>query len=211
MRWVPLALLLVTASAQAQDAGVEPYWQARRAGAVGIVAGRVFAEPRTPTASPKAIPGTTVTLLPRSAALLTQLERLKQRARDSSTAFAAAAPAMRKAMEVYERELLQAGAPDLTPLVLVDSEGVFRIEDVPAGSWLLLAWHSTPVDLSTSKTKAKERGLYQPQPRVQGFRSVTVWLRELSVAGGATVTEKLTDRSVWFQGVAEDKVLDTGR
>jgi len=42
MRWVPLAVLLVTASAQAQDAGVEPYWQARRAGAVGVVAGRVF-------------------------------------------------------------------------------------------------------------------------------------------------------------------------
>jgi hypothetical protein len=211
MRWVPLALLLVTASAQAQDVGVEAYWQARRAGAVGVVAGRVFAESRTPTASPRAIPGTTVTLLPRSAALLTQLERLKQRARESSTAFAAAAPAMRKAMEAYERELLQAGAPDLTPMVLVDSEGAFKIEDVPAGSWLLLAWHSTPVNLSTAKTKAKERGLYQPQARVQGFQSVTVWLREVSMVGGATVTEKLTDRNGWFQGVAEEKLLDTGR
>ncbi len=211
MRWVPLALLLVTASAQAQDVGVEAYWQARRAGAVGVVAGRVFAESRTPTASPRAIPGTTVTLLPRSVALLTQLERLKQRARESSTAFAAAAPAMRKAMEAYERELLQAGAPDLTPMVLVDSDGAFKIEDVPAGSWLLLAWHSTPVNLSTAKTKAKERGLYQPQARVQGFQSVTVWLREVSMVGGATVTEKLTDRNGWFQGVAEEKLLDTGR
>jgi hypothetical protein len=211
MRWVPLALLLVTASAQAQDVGVEAYWQARRAGAVGVVAGRVFAESRTPTASPRAIPGTTVTLLPRSVALLTQLERLKQRARESSTAFAAAAPAMRKAMEAYERELLQAGAPDLTPMVLVDSDGAFKIEDVPAGSWLLLAWHSTPVNLSTAKTKAKERGLYQPQARVQGFQSVTVWLREVSMVGGATVTEQLTDRNGWFQGVAEEKLLDTGR
>jgi hypothetical protein len=210
MRWVPLALLLVTASAQAQDVSVEAYWQARRTGAVGVVGGRVFAESRTPTASPRPIPGTTVTLLPRSVALLTQLERLKQQARESSTAFAAAAPAMRKAMEVYERDLLWAGAPDLTPMVLVDSEGMFRIEDVPAGSWLLLAWHSTPVDLSTPKTKAKERGLYQPQARLQGFQSVTVWLRELAVVGGATVTEKLTDRSVWFQGVAEERVLDTG-
>jgi hypothetical protein len=211
MRWLPLALLLVTASAQAQDVGVEAYWQARKAGAVGVVAGRVSAESRTPTASPRAIPGTTVTLLPRSAVLLTQLERLKQRARESSTAFAAAAPAMRKAMEVYERELLQAGAPDLTPMVLVDSEGAFRIEDVPAGSWLLLAWHSTPVNLATAKTKAKERGLYQPQARLQGFQSVTVWLREVSVVRGATVTEQLTDRNGWFQGVAEEKVLDTGR
>jgi hypothetical protein len=210
MRWMPLALLLVTASAQAQDVSVEAYWQARRAGALGVVGGRVFAESRTPTASPRPIPGTTVTLLPRSAALLTQLERLKQQARESSTAFAAAAPAMRKAMEVYERDLLRAGAPDLTPMVLVDSEGVFRIEDVPAGSWLLLAWHSTPVDLSTPKTKAKERGLYQPHARLQGFQSVTVWLREVAVVGGATVTEKLTDRSVWFQGVAEERVLDTG-
>jgi hypothetical protein len=154
--------------------------------------------------------GTTVTLLPRSEALLARLERLKAQARESSTAFTAAAPAMRKAKEVYERELLHAGAPDLTPMVLVEPDGGFRIDDVPAGAWVLLAWYSTPVNVSTPKDKIRERNVYQPQPGLRGFQSVTVWLREVSVTGGATATVELTDRNGWFRGVAEERALDAG-
>lgn len=211
MRAAVLALLLLASSAEALDVSVEPYRQARQTRALGVVTGRVYAEQRTLRVAARPMTGTTVTLLPRSEALLARLETLKAQSRESSTAYTAAAPAMRKAKEVYERELLHAGAPDLTPMVLVDRDGGFRIDDVPAGAWLLLAWHSTPVDVSTPKATSRERGLYQPQPRLHGFQSVTVWLREVSVTGGATATVELTDRNGWFRGVVEERSLDAGR
>ena len=211
MRAAVLALLLLASSAEALDVSVEPYRQARQTRALGVVTGRVYAEQRTLRVPARPMTGTTVTLFPRSEALLARLETLKARSRESSTAYTAAAPAMRKAKEVYERELLHAGAPDLTPMVLVDRDGGFRIDDVPAGAWVLLAWYSTPVDVSTSKAKPRERDLYQPQPRLHGFQSVTVWLREVSVTGGATATVELTDRNGWFRGVVEERMLDTGR
>jgi hypothetical protein len=212
MRRVLLALcLLGAASAQAQDAGVDAYWQARKAGSVGIVEGRLFSQPTTPTGKPRPLAGVTVTLLPRAADLLAKLERLKQRARESSSSFAAAAPGMFRAREAYEHQLLTAGAPDLASMVQATPEGTFRFEEVPAGAWVVLAWQATPVDLSSQKMKAKERNLYLPQTRLQGFHSVTIWLRELNVTGGAAVTEEFTDRNSWFRGVVEDRVLDTGR
>jgi hypothetical protein len=211
MRAVALALLLVTASAEALEVDIEPYRTARRAGALGVVAGRVYSEPRTPRAQVQPFTGTTVTILPRSEALLATLERLKEGSRESSTAFTAAAPAMRKAQETYERELLHAGAPDLTPMIAVDQAGGFRIDDVPAGAWILLAWHSSPVDVSTEKQKSKQRNPYLPRTRLQGYQAVTVWLRELTVAGRETAMLDLTDRNGWFRGVIEERVLDTGR
>jgi hypothetical protein len=210
MRSAVLALLLLGSSAEALDVSVESYRQARQTRALGVVAGRVYAEQRTLRVPALPMTGTTVTLLPRSEALLARLERLKAQARESSTAFTAAAPAMRKAKEVYERELLHAGAPDLTPMVLVEPDGGFRIDDVPAGAWVLLAWYSTPVNVSTPKDKIRERNVYQPQPGLRGFQSVTVWLREVSVTGGATATVELTDRNGWFRGVAEERALDAG-
>jgi hypothetical protein len=210
-------VLLLAGSAEALDVSIEPYQEAQRAGAVGVVAGRAVAEPRTLRTPAQPLTGTTVRLLPRSEALMTRLERLREASRDSSTAFAAAAPAMRRAHEVYERELLEAGAPDLTPMVLVDQDGAFRIDDLPAGAWVLVAWHSAPVDVSTSKKSTSKkletgkRSPYRPQSKLQGYQAVTIWLRELTVAGGATVTVELTDRNGWFRGVIEERVQDTSR
>jgi hypothetical protein len=228
MRAAGLALLLVGGAAEALDVSVEPYREAQRTGALGAVAGRVAAEPRTPGGLPQPFIGTTVMLLPRSEVLVSELQALRDGSRESSRAFAEAAPAMRKAQEAYERELLEVGAPDLTPLVLVDRDGSFRIDDVPAGAWVLIAWHGVPVavsepkpksrspkpnqpDMSGLKPRSRPRNPYQPRPRLQGYQPVTVWLQTLTVAGGATATVELTDRNGWFRGVIEERVLDTGR
>jgi hypothetical protein len=211
MRAGLLGLCLVASTAHALDVHVEPYREARRAGALGVVEGRIYAEPRTPSGRALPMTGAIVTLVPWSAALEARLQRLKEQSRESSTSFAGTAPAMRKAKEDYERELLQAGAPDLGMIVAVDAAGAFRIPDVPAGAWLMLAWHSLPIDASTPKTTPKERSLYQPRARLQGYQSVTVWLRDVKVTGGTVATLDLTDRNGWFRGVVEERVLDAGR
>ncbi|TMQ17967.1 MAG: hypothetical protein E6K82_20620 [Candidatus Rokuibacteriota bacterium] len=206
-----LALVLLAGTAEALDVPLEPYRAASLTGVVGTVTGRIYAEARTPNGPVQPLTGTTVTLLPRSQALILELERLKEQSRQSAKAFTAAAPAMRKAQEAYERALLQAGAPDLAPRISVAADGAFRLTEVPAGDWLVVAWHSAPVDTSTPQGSARERQIYQLDKRLTGFQSVTVWLREVAVARGETASLELTDRNGWFRGVIEEKVLDTGR
>ena len=206
-----LAILLLAASAQALEVNLDAYRDARRAGALGAMAGRAVAEPRSLSAAAQPLTGTIVAVLPRSEALMARLERLKEGARESSTAFAAAAPAMRRTREAYERELWEAGAPDLTPTVLVDAEGGFRIDDLPAGAWLVFAWRTMLVDVSGEKLKARERSLFLSRARLRGFQSVTIWLRAVELAGGATARIELTDRNAWFRGVVEERAPDTGR
>jgi hypothetical protein len=206
-----LTVALAALPAEALDVGVPAYREAAQSGAVGTVAGRAYAESRTPAGPPQPLTGTIVTLMPRSQALLLSLERLKEDARRSSSTFVAAAPAMRRRQEAYERELLEAGAPDLAPRLAVGADGAFRVPDVPAGAWLVVAWHSVPFDVSAAKSKGRDRQLYQLGPRMTGYQAVTIWLRELTVVPGETVSAELTDRNAWFRGVIEEKTLDAGR
>jgi len=208
---VPALLLLLAGAAAALDVDVAAYRQAGLAGEVGAVSGRVAEESRTPSGQPRPLAGTTITLLPRSQALVLELERLKERARRSSHDFTAAAPAMRAAQDGYERALLVAGVPDLSPRVLVAADGTFRLTELPAGAWLVLAWHSTAVNTSAPKSRPRERQLYQLDKRLTGYQAVTVWLQEVAVARGQTAEVELTDRNEWFRGVIEEKVLDAGR
>jgi len=207
-----LLALALAAGAEALDVGVAPYREAAQTGQVGVVSGRVYGESATPSGPPRRLPGVvTVTLLPRSQALLTSWERFKDDARGSSKAFVAAAPAMRKTQESYERELLLAGAPDLAPRVAVGADGAFRIADVPAGAWLVVVWQSAPVDVSSPKVRGRERHLYQLEGRLTGYQAVTIWLREVTVGRGETATVDLNDRNEWFRGVIEEKGLNTVR
>src|SRR5437764_2925583 len=83
-----LLALALAAGAEALDVGVAPYREAAQTGQVGVVSGRVYGESATPSGPPRRLPGVvTVTLLPRSQALLTSWERFKDDARGSSKAF----------------------------------------------------------------------------------------------------------------------------
>ena len=205
-----LVIVLAAASAEALDVSLEPYRQAAQANEVGVVAGHVYEESRKPGGPVKPLTGAAVALLPRSEALLTSLERFKDDARGSSKAFTAAAPAMRRAQEALERALVHAGAPDLAPRAGVGGDGAFRITDVPAGAWLVLVWHSTSQEVSAPKSSGREGNIYQLPGRTTGFQAVTVWLREVTVAPGETVSLDLNDRNEWFRGVIEEKRRDAG-
>ena len=63
-------------------------------------------------------------------------------------------------------------------------------------------------DVATARINPKERALFPALSRLRGFQSVTVWLREVSVAGGTTVSIELNDRNQWFRGVIEERLLD---
>jgi hypothetical protein len=211
MRAALLAVLLLAGAAEAFDVALEPYRQAQKAGALGVVTGRAYADPRRPGGPPTPLAGTVVALVPRSEALLGTLERLRAQARDSLPAFREAAPRMRRAREALERELLEAAAPDLALLTQVASDGGFRFEEVPAGAWVVFGWQAVPAEMSGRRPSAKDRQTYRLPPRLVGYEAVTVWLREITVTGGETASVELTDRNGWFRGVSEERVRDADR
>ena len=206
-----LLALVLAGSAEALDVDVTPYRQAALGKDVGTVTGRVYEESRKPNGPVHPLAGATLILMPRSEGVLASLQRFKEDARASSKAFAAAAPAMRRAEEAYERELVTAGVPELASRAAADGDGRFHLGDVPAGAWMLLVWHSVPTEVSTPKARGREHQTFQLPGRTTGFQAVTVWLRELTVARGETVSVELTDRNEWFRGVIEEKAPSTGR
>jgi len=206
-----LVLVTVAGHAHALDVPVATYLQSLSAREVGVVEGRVYEHRRKPQAPDVALPGASVVLVPRSEALGRALEDLKRHSRDSATTYRDAVSRMRRAKEAYERELSAAGAGDLVRPLSVDAEGGFRASDVPAGEWVVIASHAEFVSTSTARATAKERDRYRVSPRVTGHETVRLWMYPVVVTRGERTVVELTDRNVWFSGIAENRVMDTGR
>jgi hypothetical protein len=212
--WAMLALILIAGPAVAAvDVDLTRYTAADRAGAAVSVTGRAFAERRKPDAPDTPLVGASVVALPRSEALVRRLEQLREGARDSANAFRDAALLMQKAREAYERELWDAGAPQLVRNAVVDSSGRFDLGRLPEGRWMIVAvWdrseHSR--DVKPERKERKERELYLPAPRLTGYRSRLVWLRDVAVSGAEPAALEFTDRNVWFSGVVEERTQDAG-
>ena len=210
-RAVVTALVLWTvAEAYALDADLEAYRRAAAGGAVGTIAGRAYAERRTPGEAEQPLVGTVVTLLPRSAEIMARLEKIKAGARDSQRDFLGSATAIRHAREAYELALWEAGFPELVRATVVDGTGAFAFTDLPAGEWMLIAARSVFVNKASPRVTPRERQVYTPRLRLIGYDAVSVWLGELTVSRGRSEAVELVDRSVWFTGVVEERVLDAG-
>jgi hypothetical protein len=205
-----LALFVTAAPAQPIDVELGPYLAAFSTSNIGTVSGRVYEERRRPRDPDHPLASTVVMLVPRSAALVQRLEALRRAARESAAGYRAAAPGIRQARDEYETALWQAGAPHLAPVVATGDDGSFRIADVPAGAWLLIAWHADHQG-KTPKRSPREERLYAAGRRLIGFDAVQVWVRDVTVARGTSEPEELNDRNVWFNGVEEDTMLDAGR
>ena len=212
--WAPLALALVAGPALAAvDVDLTGYTAADRAGAAVPVTGRAFAERPKPDAPDTPLVGASIVAVPRSEALLRRLEQLREGARDSANAYRGAALLMQRAREAYERELWDAGAPELVRNAVVDSSGRFDLGRLPEGRWIIVAVWDRTVHSRSAKPERKERRereLYVPAPRLTGYRSRLVWLRELAVSGTQPAALELTDRNVWFSGVVEERTQDAG-
>jgi hypothetical protein len=209
--WPLLALPLIAGPATAAiDVDLTRYTDAERTGAAVAVTGRVFAERRKVDGAELPLAGASVVAVPRSEALLRRFEHLREGARESATAYRDAALLMQRAREAYERELWEAGAPQLVRNAVVDSTGRFDLGSLPEGRWIVVAVWDRAVNAKAAKPDNKERGVYLPTPRLTGYRARLVWLREVAVSRADPTSLELTDRNVWFSGVVEERVQDAG-
>ena len=209
--WVlGVTALAATALAQGIDVPLDRYRAASSGGEVGTVRGRAFAERSKPSVSDLPLAGTVVALLPRSDAWFVSLQAIKRGARDSVETYRDAAPAVRRSRDAYEKTLWEAGAGDLPQTATVDTEGVFTLDNVPAGAWILLASRSTYVNKTPllrpgPPPPPRPPSPFLPPDKLLGYYVVTYWLREITVAPGATEALELTDRNAWLTGVLEER------
>ena len=189
------------------DVDVQRYLRAPRGASVEV---RAYEEGRRPNAPNVPLKDTAVILVPRSAALLARLAAIKESARDSLANYRGAAVAMRRAREDFERALWEAGAVPLALSSTVDGAGHVSFQSVPAGAWILMAWRS--VTLDTHSEKAGRRAhLFTLEGSVEGYRVVSVWMRELTIDATGRQAAELTDRNAWFSGIEEVKRKGAGR
>ena len=217
MRLALAAALLGLASLAAAptlDAPIDRYREAAGGRELGAIKGRAFHERRRPSGAELPYAGTAVSVLPRSETWLFRLNAIKSAARESTDTYRRAAVAVREAREAYEKSLLEAGAGDLSQGATVDAEGRFTLEGVPAGPWVLLAYHAAyvhkapqerPVVPGTPGRPQAPPLPYLPGDRLAGFSVMTYWLREITVVGAGVETVELTDRNAWFTGIAESR------
>lgn len=214
MTWALLVVVLMTtllgrAAAEPLDVAVEPYRGAARSGALGTVAGQAVEEGGRPGEPHRPLDALAVTLVPRSPALLAKFDGIRRRARAGDRAYRTSAPALVEARRVYERALSDAGAGELVRFTAGGPDGTFEVAGLPAGQWLLIAERAVFVERPGPAPSKREREIYVPTPRLKGYYTVTVWLRELTVAAGRMEHVELNDRNAWMIAISEDR-RDTG-
>jgi hypothetical protein len=169
---------------------------------VGTVRGTALGIGPKATSPPVALTGLALVLVPRSDALLEDLERVKRQSRDSMAAYRKAVPEMRNIFDAFVQGFRGPTGALIIPRATVDDSGRFALDEVPVGQWVLIGRRSVSVDRPFKDTR-KETGTYQAQPRLVGYERVMLWLQTITIEPGAGQTVELTDRNVWFEGVEE--------
>lgn len=211
----PLALAWALASAAPPTEDLPellvPIRAASEAGRVGQITGTVAFQRRTPRDPPVAVPDVTLVLLPRSAALVRELEQVKRNARESEARYLRAVTDMLQLAEQYQQAIRKAGAGGLVFSVKSDPGGEFVFSRVPAGEWLLLGRHDVLHPMPPPRLRRRERETFLLGPLAVGYRTVTYWLRELRVVQGDPVRVELTDRNPWFTGILQEREKPSGQ
>ncbi|MGH7309664.1 MAG: hypothetical protein ACREK6_13290 [Candidatus Rokuibacteriota bacterium] len=195
----------------ALDVPTEDYRKAAAAGAVGVVAGRAVGDPQRPGEPPPSLPDVGVTLVPRSSALLVELDRIRTQARQEPDAFRSSARAVARARQNFERALAEAGTADLVRFTAVEPDGAFVLERIPAGAWVLIAQRAVFVPKLGTAPSRRERESFGSRSHLSGYYAVTIWLRTLSVRPGESESVELTDRNAWMRAIAEERSPEGGR
>ncbi|MBI4610174.1 MAG: hypothetical protein HY726_14340 [Candidatus Rokubacteria bacterium] len=192
-------------AAQGLDVRLQDYREAARAGVVGTVTGRVYVERAKPDGADTPLADVAVILVPHSEKLLGDLEALKREARHSLAAYHDAAARIQGRLEAYGAAVAAAAGAQVMRAAQVNADGMFRLDGIPAGQWLLYAARALFVPIHGSVPTKQERKLFRLRDPVRGHRAITAWLRELTVAGGEVEVVELTDRNRWFTGMVEER------
>lgn len=184
---------------------ISAYLAAASAGTAGEVAGRAYEERRRPDVADRPLEGTMVTLLPQPAPLASRLDDIRRGARSSDAAFRTAVSRMLQAVQDHESAVRALGGTHLILTGSAGPDGVFVFPGVPAGAWLVLARHEMPIPGNGGRIGRKDQQMYRIGPRLDGYRSIRLWLREIEVAAGRAETVEVHDRNVWFSGIVETR------
>ncbi len=203
---LPLAVTAWAPPASAQDRRelVAPYLRALEASAVGEVNGRAYGEPSRPSGGPVPVAGVSVLLVPFAAEVEARLDGIKTHLRDSITTYVEAHGDVSAVRAAYERELLAAGGGELIRGAVSDSAGMVRLEGVPAGEWLLLAWREDAHAVKGAKAPEKDAKHFPDIPVMTGYAAVSYWRTRVSVRPGETTSVNLSDRGAWLTVVREE-------
>jgi hypothetical protein len=198
-----LAALLAVVLAAPPVAGGEP--------ADGVVWGRLVLEEESPDGAWTPMPGAEVQLYPASPTLVAELERIRHGARDSLRSHDTAADRLQATLRSHQAAAgnpatMRDGAPGPVLRGVTDPAGIFVIEAVPAGTWLLVAVRISPyagARLRAPAPASPRRG-GEPEkfvPRVTvAPKEAEIWLTEVRITPGERVALELTDRARWFAG-----------
>lgn len=196
--------LALAAWAGDANTALAQYLRARDEGRTDAVTGDAFAEPRKPTGSPAPYGDVSVLLLPYSSDFEAELDQIRAGLRESSLAYVEASGRLRVAREAYEHELLFAGGGELIRGEVSDAAGRFRFADVPAGSWLMLAWREVPHGASARRIPGRDQGAFVGNVERLGYVAVEYWRQRIEVRPGEASTVKLHDRNIWVTLVREE-------
>lgn len=188
---------------------IAPYMDARARGALGDVAGDASEDVRSPASPSQPVVGVSVMLLPRFAGLDARLDQVKESARVSPSSYAESGERLSGIRADYERALGLAGGGELVLGEVTDAQGRFRFSGVPAGSWVLLAWHEAPHAKTGRKLKRGDSTTFRGNMEHIGYVAVTIWRMEVEVRAGEPAAVSLHDRNGWFTAVKETQRLPT--
>ncbi len=224
-----LLFLLAFPASGPQDAAAEdPVAELTRAlqslGAPGLLWGRLAVEEESPDGPTTPLAGIEVALYPYVPSLAADLDRIRERARASGAEYDTAVARLQERLKAFEAQVaaLQPRSPSGAPgqpsqstagadsgLVrrrTTDAAGIFVIEDLPSGEWLLVALHVSPYRQPkeqprsrSSPRKGREFGGFLNRPATPA-KEAEVWVSRVRVAPGDRSRALLTDRSRFMVG-----------
>jgi len=188
----------------AENSAVELAGALGRLGPPGVLWGRLAVEEESPDGPWTPLNGVEVQAYPAVPAVLADLERIRQSARDSGRQHETAVARLRAALAAHQAQV-EAMSPGASGRRRVtDSSGIFVFEDLPSGEWLLVAIRVTPYGAATGRSEPRSRAAvgeqrFLPKPG-EASREAEVWLTRVRVGPGERVPLLLTDRARWLVG-----------
>lgn len=177
---------------------VEPYLHARTEQALGVAAARAYAEPARPGAAPLPQADVSVVLLPYSAVFEAELDAVKAGLRDSVDSYTQAVARIEAARVDYERALVAVGAGELVRSEVTDGQGTARLTGLPAGDWLLLAWHEGGHMSRRYRIRDQDAQRFPNVPTNVTYSVVTYWRSRVTIRKGETAEIAVNDRNAWM-------------